>query len=152
MKQYILQLFAYETWANERIVEALEQMQYPDDRALELFSHLLAARFTWLQRITGQHGYVPLWEKRDLLDCVQLLMQTNNSWEAFLNQCTDQDFTRSIQYQNTQHQPFESTIQEIVVHLINHSTYHRGQIVASLKGKIPNLPVTDFIVFARTHP
>lgn len=151
MKAHFIQLFEYETWANERIINTLEAMPFPDERSLELFSHVLAARFIWLQRIVNQKGYIPLWEKKDLLDCIELFRQTTRSWEEYLAGATENELNRVVAYTSTQGEPFLSKVSEIIVHLVNHSSYHRGQIVASLKGKVNPLPATDFIIFSRKN-
>ncbi len=149
MTRYYQRLFAYENWANERIAECLQAMNQPDERALELLSHVLAAKITWLNRLNGISSFVPLWEKHDIIDCMLLLTQNNRAWEFFLKTLTDEKLNSVVTYTNTKGEAYSTQIQEILTHVINHSTYHRGQMVSSLKGKIPVLPVTDYIVFER---
>ena len=149
MTCYYQRLFAYENWANERIAECLQAMNQPDERALELLSHVLAAKITWLNRLNGISSFVPLWEKHDIIDCMLLLTQNNRAWEVFLKTLTDEKLNSVVTYTNTKGEAYSTQIQEILTHVINHSTYHRGQMVSSLKGKIPVLPVTDYIVFER---
>lgn len=149
MTSYYQRLFAYENWANERIAECLQSMNQPDERALELLSHVLAAKITWLNRLNGITTFIPLWEKYDIIDCLLLLTQNNRAWETFLNTLTDEKLTSFVTYTNTKGEAYSTQVQEILTHVINHSTYHRGQMVSSLKGKISVLPVTDYIVFER---
>lgn len=149
MKNHFLRMFAYENWANERIAECLQAMNQPDERALELLSHVLAAKITWLNRLNGIGSFVPLWEKHNVIDCLLLLTQNNRAWEVFLKTLTDEKLNSVVTYTNTKGEPYSTKIHEILTHVINHSTYHRGQMVSSLKGKIPVLPVTDYIVFER---
>jgi uncharacterized damage-inducible protein DinB len=42
-----------------------------------------------------------------------------------------------------------SSLRDILTHVVNHSTYHRGQIARGIKAKGGVPPVTDFIAFAR---
>jgi uncharacterized damage-inducible protein DinB len=151
MKAYFQNLFAYERWANERILTALEQPRYPDERCLDLFSHILAAQQTWLNRVRREHGYVPLWERRDIGECRLMFFQLANQWEAYLAGAADGDFARPVAYRNTQGEGFETPLTDILAHLINHDTYHRGQIVEELRSRklVPAMPVTDYIVFTR---
>lgn len=151
MKEYFLHLFAYERWANERILDALEQPRYPDGRCLDLFSHILAAQQTWLSRVRRENRYIPLWERRDLGECAQLYRQVAASWEQFLTGLGDAQFDEAIQYQNTKGEAYGTPLRDILAHLVNHDTYHRGQIVEELRSRklVPVMPVTDYIVFTR---
>ncbi|MCY7352097.1 MAG: DinB family protein [Cytophagaceae bacterium] len=151
MKDYFLNLFAYERWANGRILAALEEPRYADERCLDLFSHIIAAQQTWLSRVLRQSRYVPLWERHDLMECAQLYRQVAQSWDHFLTQTTEADFAELIAYRNTRDEAYETPLRDILAHLINHDTYHRGQLVEELKVRklIPTMPVTDYIVFVR---
>jgi uncharacterized damage-inducible protein DinB len=40
------------------------------------------------------------------------------------------------------------SIEDAITHIINHSSYHRGQIVASIKGKVDELPLSTYIMYA----
>jgi uncharacterized damage-inducible protein DinB len=59
-----------------------------------------------------------------------------------------EDFETIVSYQTTEGTPFSNQLNHVLTHLINHSTYHRGQITNSLKGKI-KLVSTDFVFFLR---
>jgi uncharacterized damage-inducible protein DinB len=39
-------------------------------------------------------------------------------------------------------------IEDAIIHLINHSSYHRGQIITSIKGKVDELPLSTYIIYA----
>jgi uncharacterized damage-inducible protein DinB len=58
-----------------------------------------------------------------------------------------QDPNRVIEYKNLKGDAFAKPVWEILLHVVNHGTYHRGQIAAMLRqlGHVP--PSTDFIYF-----
>jgi len=151
MKDYFLNLFAYERWANVRILDALEQPRYPDGRCLDLFSHILAAQQTWLSRVRSENRYIPLWERRDLGECAQVYRQVAVGWEQFLNGLSEGQLDEPIRYQNTKGEAYETLLRDILAHLVNHDTYHRGQIVEEMRSRklVPVMPVTDYIQFVR---
>lgn len=151
MKAYFQNLFAYERWANERILAALEHPRYPDERCLDLFSHILAAQQTWLNRVRRETGYVPLWERRDIGECRMMFHHLAGQWDQFLTGTTDAGFDEVVAYRTTQGDPYQTPLRDILAHLINHDTYHRGQIVEELRSRrlAPAMPVTDYIVFTR---
>jgi uncharacterized damage-inducible protein DinB len=39
-------------------------------------------------------------------------------------------------------------IEDALIHIINHSSYHRGQIIANIKGKVDELPLSTYIIYA----
>jgi uncharacterized damage-inducible protein DinB len=45
-------------------------------------------------------------------------------------------------------EPSKISIEDLLIHLVNHSSYHRGQIIIKLKGKLAQLPLTTYIAFA----
>ncbi len=151
MKEYFLNLFAYESWANERILDALEQPRYADARCLDLFSHILAAQQTWLSRVRLENKYIPLWERHDLMECAQMHRQLVRGWTSVLTGLTDDDFNQPVTYRNTKGEEYTTPVRDILAHLVNHDTYHRGQIVEELRSRqlVPVMPVTDYIVFTR---
>jgi uncharacterized damage-inducible protein DinB len=149
MKTYFQNLFAYDAWANRRIVDALGTLPQPDERCLELVVHLLLAQRAWWQRVAGTESLKSVWERLDLATCTELIRQNNQDWLGVLDQTND--FGCVIAYRNLKGDAFESPLHDILTHVINHGTYHRGQVVTTLKtqNRLPVLPVTDFIVFAR---
>ena len=59
------------------------------------------------------------------------------------------DINQSISYKNTQGEEFGNLIRDILFHIINHSTHHKGQIVSDFRQMgIPPL-VTDYIFYKR---
>lgn len=148
MKKQITTLFEYETWANGKILDALAQLKEPDEKSLDIMSHILLVQMVWYSRIIGIAD-PPVWAKKSLQQCNELYTVNNKVLTPFFAQLTDELLKKEIAYKNTKGNKYENAASQILTHLFNHSTYHRGQIVERLKGKIPQMPVTDFIAFVR---
>ncbi|MCF8317339.1 MAG: hypothetical protein K9I02_01220 [Haliscomenobacter sp.] len=54
-----------------------------------------------------------------------------------------------INYSNSKGQLFSNSIQDMLFHIINHSTYHRGQVATEFKRQGLEPLVTDYIFFKR---
>jgi uncharacterized damage-inducible protein DinB len=54
-----------------------------------------------------------------------------------------------IRYTNTKGQTFENSVRDILFHVANHTTHHRGQIVAAVRQVGGEPFASDFILFAR---
>ncbi|MFN8356192.1 MAG: DinB family protein [Spirosomataceae bacterium] len=148
-KTHYQHLLAYERWANQRLIAAIKQMEFPDERILSLVSHLLAARTVWLNRLQNSNEVMPLWQALPIEEAENLLLQVDLAWEKYLNNLKEEDLPLLVAYSNMKGELFETPVHQILTHVFNHSTYHRGQLADHLKGKIPIVPSTDFILFVR---
>lgn len=149
-KSHFIKLFNYEYWANEKILTSLLQKPLLNKKAELLFSHMLSAQITWLSRCEP-FAYVPnIWQVRTLEEVETDFELYHKKWMTFLNHQQNEDFEKIIIYLDSKGIEFKTVMQDILTHLINHSSYHRGQIVQLLKEERDELPATDFILWIRT--
>src|SRR5215210_5370921 len=135
MKNHYLQLFKYDDWASEKIISALVQQQIQDEKILKWLSHIISAQQAWLARVVGEIE-PQVWETRNLEQCAADFNENKIRWLNYLESTDDEDFS-------------ETQIKDILTHVVNHSTYHRGQITAILKNLSDQVPSTDFIFYLR---
>ena len=82
----------------------------------------------------------------------KLMLDSCKGYEAYVAQLSTNETNRIINYQNIKGIPFHNSIFEIITHLMNHGTYHRGQLVTMLRGAGSTpIPATDLIVFYREN-
>ena len=147
MKHHFLNLFQYDAWANGLILQSIEEKSIQNQKIELLFSHLLTAQKIWLDRCINEHKDFELWSlKQDLAD---FLNQNNTDWLNYLGSLEDASFENFISYQNTKGQEFNTLLKDILIHLVNHGTYHRGQIIQLLKEERTTVPQTDYIYWVR---
>ncbi|MBU0696764.1 MAG: DinB family protein [Bacteroidetes bacterium] len=147
MKSHFLPLFEYDYWANQQVWRSISQKPLNNPKIENLFSHVLSAQKIWLNRCTKIIETIPLWDTQS--DLANLMESNHEAWLAFLNQTEDHDFEQIIPYQTSTGVAYQSKIKDILTHLINHGTYHRGQMVLLLKPERETLPLTDFIFWVR---
>jgi len=149
MKKHYILLFGYEKWATGKVLDAMKQLPEQDEKCVEWMAHILMAQLIWYSRSDHkQINYTP-WEKKKFDECLKLYNELSILWFNFCNNLTEEDLMKVINYTNSKGESYQNTLQDILTHVINHSTYHRGQIIAKLKGQLPSLPSTDFILFRR---
>ena len=90
-----------------------------------------------------------MWEEKKLLDLIDLTHKSSEDWIKFLREYQMSGFEEVIAYQNTSGQAFETGLADIVIHVINHSTHHRAQIVQLLRSGDIEPPRLDYIFFCR---
>jgi uncharacterized damage-inducible protein DinB len=150
-------LLSYEREANRRTIESLstvpasarERPEY--DRAMQLLPHNLIARRVWLSRLKGAayempSDWFPRWpleQQRDEEETVHFL------WHAYLDSLAEPDLLRDVHYTSSEGQKYVSTVDEILTHVFNHSTYHRGQIARLVTECGGRRATTDFIALTR---
>jgi uncharacterized damage-inducible protein DinB len=148
MKHYFLKLYQYNAWANNRVLTALIRQQVQNEKILSIMGHIVAAQYLWLHRIKGlPPAEVKLWGEYDLQQLVKMAADSGRLWLEFI-EATD-DFNRELTYHNYTGDPYINNVEMIMIHLVNHSTYHRGQIALLLRQEKFEPINTDFITYDR---
>jgi len=147
-------LFEYERESEQAVLRALAacpDLAHPEcQRAADRAAHIIAAKREWLRRIEGSEGEAPALFPRQVtpseLDTVSAA--TADLWSAWLETLTDAKLRQWVDYSSYNGTRLRAHVEDILTHVLNHSSYHRGQIATSiaLAGGTP--AVTDFIRFA----
>jgi uncharacterized damage-inducible protein DinB len=150
MKGYFIRLNEYNIWANNNTLESIRNTAVLDTRASELFSHILIAQTIWLDRIS-QHpiSFDSPWIKLSAEESEHLSQKSYNDWKIYLTNIGEAELSKFVEYKNVKGDTFKNKLSDIIAHVFNHSSYHRGQIAQHVKKSNGQPAVTDFIVFAR---
>ena len=70
-------------------------------------------------------------------------------WKNYLENINEEEFSKVVEYKNIKGDSFKNTLSDIIAHVFNHSSYHRGQIAQQVKKSNGKPAITDFIAFAR---
>jgi uncharacterized damage-inducible protein DinB len=148
MKKYFLKLYQYNFWANKRVLNALNRQTVSDEKILSLMGHIVAAQFLWLHRIKGLPAPdVNLWGEYNLEQLNTMTDTAGEQWLEFVK-ATD-NFDREMTYRNYTGDPYTNNVEMVMIHLVNHSSYHRAQIALLLRQKGMEPVNTDFITYDR---
>ncbi len=147
MTTFFKELFEYSHHFNQKL--ALVFKENPDktsEKAIKLFNHLLNAHHVWNNRIEPKQTPFGVWELHSVGE-LQDIDRAN--YEHTLRILDKFDLTETINYTNTKGQTFSNSIRDTLFHVINHSTYHRGQIATDFKQYGLEPLVTDYIFYKR---
>lgn len=147
MKSFFSELFAYNDDCNKRLMAAfLANGEKVPAKSRKLFDHILTAHHIWNARINGQAPKYRVWEPlpQDILEKVH---EENQILTGKI--LTEKDLSEDIGYKTSKSIPFRSSIRDILFHMINHATYHRGQIATDFRGSGLEPLVTDYIFYRR---
>ena len=143
--EYIHRLFSYEGWANTEITKALSHLQNPPARSIRLLAHILSAERLWLERLREEKQTHPVWPEFSLKECENEIGALGKLWKDYLGSVSDDDLSRSVAYKNSKGEDWSSRTQDMVMHVILHSAYHRGQIASDMRAAGLAPAYTDFI-------
>lgn len=144
MKEHFALMATYNAWANVRLYRMAGQLsdeQYRRDVSAYFKSlhgtlnHLLAADRIWLRRLTGT-GVVPtrldaiLYE--DLSGLTEARRAEDERLVSFVENQTNEQLDAAIEYRTLNGAPQQQKLREVLAHLFNHQTHHRGQAHAIL--------------------
>jgi len=142
------EIINYTELADGQIIKIFKQatVQLPD--AERLFSHILNAQHIWAYRISGEKPLYGVWDIHQKESFEQISIDNFKRIRNILKACS---LEKQITYSNSRNVQFENQMDQILFHLFNHSTYHRGQVVTLLKKEGFEPPVTDYIILKRDH-
>lgn len=156
-------LYAYNRWANRRLLAAAREVE-PRDRERDLGAshrslvgtlvHVFWGEWLWLERWQGRSPK-RVFEAGELRDLDVL----ESRWEgverdrsSFLARLTAEHLLARVSYENLEGRRWEYSLAEMLRHAVSHSTYHRGQVALLLRrlGRVP--PATDYLVYLDEAP
>jgi uncharacterized damage-inducible protein DinB len=156
----IKRLYDYNSWANERVLESLQLIGQEDFTSNKqashgsirgIIAHIAAAEWIWLERWEGSSpvGLLPESEFETLEIATQRLRKIDHDLQRFTNRLTQANLDGRRGYKTTEGKAYSNVLSDMLLHLVNHSSYHRGQIATLLRqsGAVPQS--TDFILFIR---
>lgn len=143
-------MYDHLNWANQRILETLQNAENDNQRTIDLFCHILNAERVWVTRLRGMNSsQLPIWSEGDLAICAQLIKQNEENFTTFLADTEEIDLDKIISYANSTGKQFESSMRDILTHVALHGQYHRGQINSRLRADGIEPVSVDYIIFAR---
>ncbi|KKI90413.1 hypothetical protein WQ54_20865 [Bacillus sp. SA1-12] len=157
MKELTLQLFDYHFWANEKLLQHLQglpkgiylsKVESVFPSIAETFGHMVAADEVWYSRLKGESlSQLATKKFRSIEETSIVSAALYNEIKHFLTKT--ENFERMIHYNNMKGDPFNNKMSEIVHHMVNHGTYHRGNISAMIRQMGFEGISTDYIVYLR---
>jgi uncharacterized damage-inducible protein DinB len=161
MKELLVQYAAYHTWANGLLLDAIAQLD-PETQNKEVPSsfpslfktilHIWDAESIWWQRMKLQERIVRPSENfnGDFRELSQQLLNQNKQWHDWINNAQEHMLQHVFLYQNSKREQFKQPLYQMLLHIFNHGTYHRGQLVNIMRQlNISKIPSTDFILWSR---
>lgn len=138
-------LFAYDNWANLEVTNTLKACAMPPASATRLLGHIFGTEWVWLGRLQEETTKVAVWPDLSLEQCEAQTASLPWAWEDHLKSLTPGRLAEKIEYINTLGESWSNTVGDILLHVVIHSAYHRGQIASQVRAAGETPADTDFI-------
>lgn len=156
-------LLDYSAWANTRLSESLAPL--PDElltqevpssfsSVAKTLRHMWDAEVIWYRRMEGES--LSDWPSKNFQGTQQELIakvvQSSYDLKAFIDSKGPDFLNSKIRYKNLKGDWFEDEVSGLLYHVVNHGTYHRGQITTMLRSlKVESILSTDIIIYLRSQ-
>jgi uncharacterized damage-inducible protein DinB len=161
MKEPILRFLHYNVWANARFIAVLRTLgderldmemksSFPTIRAT--VAHMWGAEDIWLQRLEQLEK--PVWRAHDykgsIAEACAIWEGVSQGLAAFAMALPEERLAQRIEVVTMAGARNNDRINDILLHVVNHASYHRGQLVTMLRqAGVADIPSTDFYAYTR---
>jgi uncharacterized damage-inducible protein DinB len=137
----------YDVWANGEVLAAMTTGGTGSAPAqpLKLLAHILSAERLWLERLEQQPQSLPVWPEFSVAQCKAQMADLARIWREYFGRLSSAELFEQITYKNSKGEPWTSTVQDVLTHVVMHSAYHRGQIASLVRAGGGTPAYTDFI-------
>jgi uncharacterized damage-inducible protein DinB len=146
----------YSTWASQRLLDAAKKLN-PEDLTrnvgvshqsiLGTLSHIHFADRIWYSRVVDPNE--PVIRESDLATLEKEWPAIQRKWEAWAEKVQAADLSRMIATKSMDGIPYEVATEKTVMHLVNHDSLHRGQVMAMIRQLGIAPPPTDLMMYYR---
>ncbi len=156
-------LFRYNAWANRRTLEACATLN-DEQFTIDLESSFRSVRDTLVHIMAVEQIWLARWRQNwdgSFLQAADFptLDSVRDKWKgieadllAYVDGLSDEDTARVIAHKTMTGAEFSMPLNEMMQHLANHGTYHRGQLTTLIRQAGGKPLATDLIAFYRAKP
>jgi uncharacterized damage-inducible protein DinB len=149
----------YTAWASARLLEAASQLSpeelsrdflTADKSVLGTLTHIYAADRVWLTRIKGEpSGSFVTEEERNLPYLQTAWPELDQRWRVWASSLTAASPSREVTYRDMKQNQWKQPLWQIVLHVVNHASHHRGQVSGFIRSMGHTPPPLDLAAYHR---
>jgi uncharacterized damage-inducible protein DinB len=154
----ICRLYAFNRWANDRVLSAAESPS-PEELRRDLggsfgslwgtLVHIFGVEWLYPQRWQGvSPAALPRPEQFAHLAALRAFWnEVRSDQQQFIDRLNEQLLQQPVEYVNFHGEKFSYALVDQMRHLVNHSTYHRGQVALQLRLLNKEPLATDYLLY-----
>jgi uncharacterized damage-inducible protein DinB len=145
MKDFFRTLFDYNYTVNQRLATVLsENPGKTSEKAVSLFSHILNAHQIWNNRVDPVQPPFAVWQYHSISDCSEI---DKINYEHTLRILDNFEIETIITLPKIRGKIANKSVGDLLFHVINHASYHRGQIATEMRNSGLEPLLTDYFLF-----
>jgi len=145
METFFKDLFSYNNLFNSKIIDVLnENKNNISENSIRLICHIVNVHRIWNYKIKPGENPLASWDSHRLIELSEINKINFNESIIILGSF---QLNSPINYSLSTGQRFTNSVQDILFQIINHSTYHRGQIAKEFKNAGLEPLLTDYIFY-----
>jgi uncharacterized damage-inducible protein DinB len=141
-------LFAYDAWSNGETLSSL-RAGAESEKGVRLFAHVISAECLWFDRIQGSPPRFAVWPEWSLAECAEQTPRIREAWADYFERIEPAHLLDRIAYVNSKGENYTNRLGDILMHVVLHSVYHRGQVATQVRGAGGEPAYTDYIESVR---
>jgi uncharacterized damage-inducible protein DinB len=153
-------LLEYTTWGNRRVLRAAAALKVEDFKrdlgsshggVRGTLAHMLSAEWLWLERWKGVSP-ARLLDEGEFPNVIALSERwraVNAHRDSWFRGLDESALGEPVRYRSLEGKPHEVPLWQLVQHVANHSTYHRGQVTTLLRQLGVAAAATDMVMWDR---
>ncbi|MFV2015789.1 MAG: DinB family protein [Candidatus Heimdallarchaeota archaeon] len=160
-KNFIIQMFKYNKWANSRYRGVLRNVPIDNlqiateyGQLLDRIVHIFASYEMWYKRLQDQSpnaviksSYFSNW-----VELESKWIEMDDLLIDYVKTISEELLTETVRYVSLDGKEFTRKREDILFHLVQHPSYHRGQLSSYFKhSELPNFPATDVVIYLTAH-
>lgn len=152
------ELYLYNHWANRRMLAAVSRLSPADflkpmvssfPSVRDTLAHILGAEIVWLARWRGSapRGLPLAAEIPDMVTLEARWTAHQDELTRYLDELEEEALAKPLHYTNFKGEQHAYSLAQLLTHVANHSSYHRGQVVTLLRQLGAAAVATDYVAF-----
>ena len=137
-------LFAFDDWANREEVRHLRALSKPPAAAIKILAHIIGTEWLFLGRLRRDPKPAVVWPDLTLDQISEQIDRLRVEWKQKF------DLNDVVEYVNSKGEHWSSRAEDILMHVIIHGGYHRGQIATIVRQSGETPAYTDYIHCTRS--
>lgn len=153
-------LYDYNAWANHRSLAAAEKLTNQQfvkplgssfSSVRDTLAHIYGAEWIWLERFQGRSpsGLPNVKDFEDLASLRERWLAHEERLLSFVRGLTQANLDREMEYKTLKFGVYSNPLWQSMQHVVNHGTYHRGQVTTMLRQLGAEPILTDLMHFYR---
>jgi uncharacterized damage-inducible protein DinB len=158
-REHVVRMFNYHHWAGDRVFDVVAELPAADldkkwggsfGTGRALLRHVVGVERLWYERWNGNSPkgvpeFSPAFAGSDFR---AEWKKSQADQKRFLDGLSSDRLSSDLSYVNMKGEHWTYPLAELLTHLVNHGTYHRGQITHLLRDLGQTAPSTDYLLFA----